>query len=120
MVTVVNTDHVSANALDWKFGDSNNTYSNKSGKIFMSTLNDLGLPDKLNPLQRFSRDSNARFSTLHPSMATFLTTINQISAEYGLHLADIPRGSARRIRREVIELSTPMGLLKKLENTVEV
>ncbi|POM78285.1 Hypothetical protein PHPALM_4201 [Phytophthora palmivora] len=77
-------------------------------------------PRANNPLKRLSRDVNGRFSTPHPSTATFLTTINQISAKYGLQLADTPRGSARRIRREVIEVSTPVGLLEKLENSAEV
>ncbi|POM58959.1 Hypothetical protein PHPALM_36318 [Phytophthora palmivora] len=141
MVIVVNTDNASTNALDKKFSDSvlnsivrTQTKMASFYEYFERTWvagwtvqlwNVHEIANKLvdranNPLQRFSRDVNARFSTPHSSMAPFLTIINQLSAEHGLQLADISRGSARRIRREVIELSTPVGLLEKLENTAEV
>ncbi|POM59679.1 LOW QUALITY PROTEIN: hypothetical protein PHPALM_31553 [Phytophthora palmivora] len=71
-----------------------------------------------NPLERFNRELNTRFPTPHPSMATFVTTINKISAEYVQQLADIPRGRARRIL--VIGLPVPVDLSEVLENTVEV
>ncbi|ETP02409.1 hypothetical protein F441_20514 [Phytophthora nicotianae CJ01A1] len=50
-------------------------------------------------------------------MATFVTTIKQISAEYVQQLADIPRGLAQRTTRETIELPDPVDLPAELENS---
>ncbi|GMF38592.1 unnamed protein product [Phytophthora fragariaefolia] len=79
-----------------------------SGKSFGTRTN--------NPLERFNRVLNTRFPTPHPSMATFVTVIKQISAEYVQQLNDIPRGRARRVPRETIELPTAVDLPEELEN----
>ncbi|KAK1942829.1 hypothetical protein P3T76_005466 [Phytophthora citrophthora] len=53
-----------------------------------------------NPLERFNRELNGRFRTPHPSMATFVTVIKTISAEYVRRISDVPRGRANRAPRE--------------------
>ncbi|POM75317.1 Hypothetical protein PHPALM_7597 [Phytophthora palmivora] len=68
-----------------------------------------------NPLERLNRELNTRFPTPHPSMATFVSTINQLSTEYAQRLADIPRGRAQRVLREVIQLPIAVELPASVE-----
>ncbi|OWZ00137.1 hypothetical protein PHMEG_00028747 [Phytophthora megakarya] len=55
------------------------------------------------------------FSIPVPPMTTFVTTINQAPAEYEQQLVAIPRGHARRIAREVVELPVAVGIPRVLE-----
>ncbi|GMF18379.1 unnamed protein product [Phytophthora fragariaefolia] len=72
-----------------------------------------------NPLERFDRELNSRFPTPHPSMATFVTVIKTNAQEYVRRAADVPRGRARRIPREVIQLPDAIDIPSDIESDVE-
>ncbi|KAE8909486.1 hypothetical protein PF003_g5890 [Phytophthora fragariae] len=72
-----------------------------------------------NPLDRFNRELNSRFPTPHPSMATFVTVIKTISQEYVRRVANVPRGRARRVAREVIQLSEVVDISADITSDVE-
>ncbi|KAF1776698.1 hypothetical protein GQ600_26773 [Phytophthora cactorum] len=52
-------------------------------------------------------------------MATFVTVIKTISAEYVRGVADVPRGRARRVPRELIQLSQPVEIPSDIESDLE-
>ncbi|GMF25098.1 unnamed protein product [Phytophthora fragariaefolia] len=90
----------------------------------IEVCNVFGLDNELvartnNPLERFNRELNSRFPTPHPFMATFVTVIKTISQEYVRRVADVPRGRARRIPREVIQLPDAIDIPSDIESDVE-
>ncbi|KAG3114967.1 hypothetical protein PI124_g5244 [Phytophthora idaei] len=72
-----------------------------------------------NPLERFNRELNSRFPTPHPSMAVFVTVIETTSAEYVRRFGDVPRGRARRIPREWIQLPEPVDIPSDIDSDVD-
>ncbi|KAJ8535248.1 hypothetical protein ON010_g13491 [Phytophthora cinnamomi] len=75
----------------------------------MSVWNIAGLNNELiartnNPLERFNRELNSHFHKPRPSMASFVGVIKTLSAQYVERLTGVPRGRARRLPRERIEL----------------
>ncbi|OWZ02553.1 hypothetical protein PHMEG_00025865 [Phytophthora megakarya] len=73
-----------------------------------------------NPLKRFNRELNSRFPTPHPSMATFVTVIKTISQEYVRRVAYVPRGRARRVAREVIQLTEVVVISAEITSDVDM
>ncbi|GMF25787.1 unnamed protein product [Phytophthora lilii] len=71
------------------------------------------------PLEMFNIELNARFPTAHPSMATFITVIKTLSAEYVRRIADIPRGRARHVSRDRIQLPQPVAINSYIDSEVE-
>lgn len=69
-----------------------------------------------NPLERSNREINSRFPAPRPSMATFVSSIKQLSDRYVQQLADIPRGRAHRVLRETIRLPTAIELDSDIES----
>jgi len=53
-----------------------------------------------NPLERFNREMNDAFATPHPNMATFVTTIEQLSRR---HVATLEAVRGRRAARRTVE-----------------
>lgn len=81
-----------------------------------------GLTERLvartnNPLQRFNRELNSAFSTPHPSLAVFVTTIEAISREYVATIAAVRGIRARGRRREAIQLPVPVELPNEVEES---
>ncbi|KAJ8542629.1 hypothetical protein ON010_g12183 [Phytophthora cinnamomi] len=107
MLTVVNPDHVKSRGIAWVQLEMKRHCAEQE---ILTRWRVLG-----NALIAFS----IRFPTPHPSMATFVTVIKQISAEYVQQLADISRGRARRLAREPIVLPNAVDLPEELENTTE-
>ncbi|OWY93835.1 hypothetical protein PHMEG_00036614 [Phytophthora megakarya] len=68
-----------------------------------------------NPLERYNRELNNRILT-HPSMTTFVSAIKTLLAEYVGRLAYIPRGCARRMPREAIQLPVPIEIPPDIED----
>ncbi|GMF44083.1 unnamed protein product [Phytophthora fragariaefolia] len=141
MLTVVNPEHVKSRGITWvkqemvrRCADQGVGYSLAKWQEFWEYFertwvdgysvvvwNVHGMDNELvartnNPLERFNRVLNTRFPTPHPSMATFVTVIKQILAEYVQQLNDIPRGRVRRVPRVIIELPTAVDLPEELEN----
>jgi hypothetical protein len=57
-----------------------------------------------NPLERFHRELNTRFSVPHPSVPRFVTTIEAMSREYIALRSAVAAGAATALRREPIPL----------------
>ncbi|OWZ04204.1 hypothetical protein PHMEG_00023929, partial [Phytophthora megakarya] len=79
-----------------------------------------------NPLEWFNRELNSRFPTPHPSMATFVTVIKTVTMiktilqEYVRRVANVPRGRARRVAREVIQLPEIVDIPAEITSDVEM
>ncbi|TYZ61829.1 hypothetical protein PybrP1_007586 [[Pythium] brassicae (nom. inval.)] len=73
-------------------------------------------PDEItqtnNPLERFNRELNDRFSSAHPSLARFVSVIETISRERVQLLHDIQFNRAQ-VPRRVIEWSRALSILDK-------
>ncbi|GMF29273.1 unnamed protein product [Phytophthora fragariaefolia] len=67
-----------------------------------------------NLLERFNCELNSRFP-----IPTFVTVIKTISQEYVRRVADVPRGRARRIPREVIQLPDAIDIPSDIDSDVE-
>ncbi|KAE8896538.1 hypothetical protein PF003_g19423 [Phytophthora fragariae] len=52
-------------------------------------------------------------------MATFVTVIKTISQEYVRRVANVPRGRARRVAREVIQLPEVVDISADITSDVE-
>ncbi|GMF39063.1 unnamed protein product [Phytophthora lilii] len=52
-------------------------------------------------------------------MATVITVIKTLSAEYVRRIADIPRGRARRVSRDRIQLPQPVTIDSDIDSEVE-
>jgi hypothetical protein len=63
-----------------------------------------------NPLERFNSELNASFATPHPNMATFVTTIEDLSQRYVATLEAVKGRHVRRRPVETIILPTPPDL----------
>ncbi|ETM51544.1 hypothetical protein L914_04633 [Phytophthora nicotianae] len=72
-----------------------------------------------NSLERFNRELNSRFPTPHPSMATFVTVIKTLAAEYVRRIRDIRRSRARRVPRERIKLIVPVTIPTDIDSDVD-
>ncbi|KAG2783972.1 hypothetical protein PC129_g19944 [Phytophthora cactorum] len=103
----------------WSYFDRtwNEQYSIDVWNVF--DLNNELVARTNNPLERFNRELKRRFPAAHPSMATFVTVIKTISAEYVRGVADVPRGRARRVPRELIQLSQPVEIPSDIESDLE-
>ncbi|ETL30650.1 hypothetical protein L916_16416, partial [Phytophthora nicotianae] len=72
-----------------------------------------------NSLERFNRELNSRFPTPHPSMATFVTVIKTIAAEYVRRIRDMPRALDRRNPRERTRLPGPVTIPTDIDSDVD-